>query len=419
MRDRSGKILLIDLDASVSFSKRQHAGAKYSSAYIPPEMIILDLNDNELKVRSESDGIPIKDLLVATPQFDMWSLGVVMYQLCTNEPLFLSNSNDNVDEIRLKLLHEIPDAWKQSKMNKITDIKARNLISKLLSKDPMKRPLTSAVLNHPFLSGKSGQKSAYDVYLSYRDSCDATNAERIYNLLTKKGLKVWWDKKRLTDNIDWEEGFCDGLVNSRSFVCIISESAISNSFKLLTESSPCDNMLLEYQLALELRNIGFIEYIHPVFIGNKSDKNEDFFDKFQFECLKNFPKVKVNTVVDKLSSHFDHRALGSPNNPTITVNEVITLIKANEDSFVEENGIKSFNNVSESISNMLLQSKESDLLIDNNIIEKVEEEIENIDSLEYKKLKEILFKHKSENKLLKEKLNDILIEKNGIQKTKK
>ena len=368
MRDRNGKIILIDLDASVSFNQKQYAGAKYSSAYIPPEMILFDENlEKKFKIRSVGDNVEIDHLIVATPQFDMWSLGVVMYQLCTNEPLFLSDGNDNMDEVGLKLLADFPDLWKQSKMNKIIDMKARNLISRLLSKDPMKRPLTVAVLDHPFLSGKSttsrmvGQEPAYDVFLSYRVWCDAIYVDRIYDLLIAKGLKVWWDKKCLAAGVPWEDGFCDGLVNSRSFVCIISEAAVSESFSSLTETSPCDNVLLEHQLAIELRGMGFIEYIYPIFIGNISNKEKEIFHKFQFKCIENFPKITVNSVIDKLTNHLNRQALGSPNNPTITVNEVMSLINANQGGFIQENGIQSFHNITESIYDMLLKPNETSI----------------------------------------------------------
>ena len=45
------KIKLIDLDASASFNRGEYAGAKYSSGYVPPELLYLD-QDGHPKVRT-------------------------------------------------------------------------------------------------------------------------------------------------------------------------------------------------------------------------------------------------------------------------------------------------------------------------------------------------------------------------------
>lgn len=45
------KIKLIDLDASASFNRGESAGAKFSSGYIPPELLYLD-QDGHPKVRA-------------------------------------------------------------------------------------------------------------------------------------------------------------------------------------------------------------------------------------------------------------------------------------------------------------------------------------------------------------------------------
>ncbi len=59
--------------------------------------------------------------------------------------------------------------------------------------------------------------------------------------------------------VSWEEGFCDGLVKSRIFLPLLSKGVLSN-FEKLRADSYCDNVLLEYNLALELRERGLIWY---------------------------------------------------------------------------------------------------------------------------------------------------------------
>ena len=82
-----GVFRLIDFDASVSYFDKQYVGAKYSSAYCPPE--ILESVDTTIFVRTyktDAFGAPIQSdlpysLLVAHPSYDMWSLGVTLYQV--------------------------------------------------------------------------------------------------------------------------------------------------------------------------------------------------------------------------------------------------------------------------------------------------------------------------------------------------
>ena len=73
-------------------------------------------------------------------------------------------------------------------------------MSQLLNKDPKKRTTMTNIAAHPFLTGKhtfsrlKGDRALKDIFLSYRVSSDAKNAEAVYNHLTAKGFSVWWDK---------------------------------------------------------------------------------------------------------------------------------------------------------------------------------------------------------------------------------
>ena len=94
---------------------------------------------------------------------------------------------------------------------------------------------------------------------------DAKHVEDIHDQLTKRGWRVWWDKRCLEAGKDWEKGFCAGLVQSRVFVPVMSPDALKSTLQLL-EDSPCDNVILEYKLALELRKQKLIEHIVPVYV---------------------------------------------------------------------------------------------------------------------------------------------------------
>ena len=67
-------------------------------------------------------------------------------------------------------------------------------------KDASKRPDTSHALTHPFLSGKRTvrmmvEEAEFDIFLSYRVNSDSHHRALMYEMLTEKGLRVWWDKK--------------------------------------------------------------------------------------------------------------------------------------------------------------------------------------------------------------------------------
>ena len=86
-----GSFRMIDFDASVSYRDKQYVGAKYSSAYCPPEMLARVSTDSDSTIcvrtyRTDMSGLPIQidlpySLLLAHPSYDMWSLGVTLYQV--------------------------------------------------------------------------------------------------------------------------------------------------------------------------------------------------------------------------------------------------------------------------------------------------------------------------------------------------
>ena len=221
------------------------------------------------------------------------------------------------------------------------------------------------VLDHPFLSGKAatrliGSSPPFEVFLSYRVAADAKKVEMFYNALTAAGKKVWWDKKCLLNGMPWEEGFCKGLINSRAFVCLISADAINHStntrssFTKLTKDSPCDNVLLEHQVALELRDQGMLEYIFPVFIGSENASDPTKVDRFDFSNLAGLSNtVVVDAVLEKMREHMDREALGSPLHPQRTVKQTMDAITANQGGFMEGDIQASVDSITQGIVDML------------------------------------------------------------------
>ena len=154
----------------------------------------------------------------------------------------------------------------------------------------------------------------YDVFLSYRVDSEKHNVEKLYNRLTSMGLKVYWDKKCLKPGEKWEGmqlchehfthplhacslhphittplcipihlttssgGFCTGLAKAKVFIPLLSKEGINNpdrpwqNFSKLTESSPCDNVFLEYRMALDLCKRGLVDTVFPVFFPDAITK---------------------------------------------------------------------------------------------------------------------------------------------------
>ena len=369
----SGQWKLIDLDAACVIGQ-EPVGHKSSSAYVPPEAIYIDETTDSACVRSVvavNKGEENYELLTAHPSFDVWSLGCILYQMCTTDvkPLFQGGQDDNLVGVRkgvdnLFALAEWNPALKADKLADVLDKLARNLLSQMLHKDPLQRPTLSRVLAHPFLSGTKvarlvGEKPKYDVFLSYRVASDAHHVEKLYNLLTAQGFKVYWDKFCLLPGVDWEQGFCEGLVSSRAFVPLLARDAINHpdkawqNFSKLTPTSKCDNVFLEHRLAVELQGLGLIEKIFPVFIGNMDAATLEYSHYFGSGCHPSLSEVTVKSVEEKLRHHMESQALGTPVVPDRTVASVVGAITACQGAFIEGPADATFAAAAASIAKML------------------------------------------------------------------
>lgn len=80
--------------------------------------------------------------------YDIWSLGVFMYELCTGSSQFDGKTP-------IEITKYLPDY--QPTLDDIPDARMKDLISQCLQKDPKKRPSSTQVLLHPyFLTTKLG-----------------------------------------------------------------------------------------------------------------------------------------------------------------------------------------------------------------------------------------------------------------------
>jgi ankyrin repeat protein/serine/threonine protein kinase len=368
-------------------SQHHCVGSKFSSAYMPPEMVHVE-HDKCGDLRATCCGDEF--LVPAAPSFDVWSVGMILYELCVGETLFHANGQDNIDEEQLLALYHWTDEFKQKRLNKIKDKVARNLISQLLSKDPSKRLPVTRVLAHPFITGKPftrlvGQAPLYDVFLSYRVATDQCHARELYRLLTDvHHLKVFWDVVSLQPGVPWDEGFCDGLVQSRVFVPLLSRGALK-TLPDITAEAPCDNVLLEYRLAQEFRGLGLLEFVFPVFIGD-CDSSKDssdgrgesgsecYSDYFQSGChpalssagggkrekeeegeggASRGGSVVVRSIEGQVTRQLERLSLGAPLQSQVDVRSTVASVTSNQGSFIKGKYGEALDFTAETLRNMV------------------------------------------------------------------
>lgn len=301
--------------------------------------------------------IIVIELIPASFAIDYWALGVLMAVIYSGSSLFKSDmTTDNIsDALSLTTLMEWSSKTKADILTSIqTNLEkeqenednrdivghhsksfrnARNLISILLSKNPAHRPSCEKILKHPFFTNTnpirlSDEEASFDVFISYRVASDSSRAQFLYKRLTAAGLKVWFDQECLKDGKNWKIGFAEGLINSRVFVCLISRDAIepedpSRRITCLKPTSPCDNVILEWRLSLELHDRGMIQHIYPIFVNNRADGT---FERYQRPPFTKENHVVVKEIEDTLSSLLDDAGLGSPSRLSTSVQQVYNSI---------------------------------------------------------------------------------------------
>eukprot|EP01046_Picozoa_sp_COSAG06_P021229 COSAG06_NODE_1586_length_9011_cov_83.566652_3_plen_866_part_00 len=143
-------------------------GKKTSTAYSPPELA---------RVRASGG----EQLQIASTSFDVWSLGVMLFELCTGRTLFRQDtSNDDLlmDEDKDTLCAwqeisetELEEVFASSEAGDIADIKrhdAKHLIRWCLQGDPLQRPDVKEMLEHRFLNTPSAGPPAELTPASWR-----------------------------------------------------------------------------------------------------------------------------------------------------------------------------------------------------------------------------------------------------------
>jgi ankyrin repeat protein/serine/threonine protein kinase len=246
VRNHDDRMLLIDLDASANVSKL--FGVKCSTACAPPEMLYRDEADGILKFR-RADVNP----LVASLAYDMWTLGVLMYYLCSGQTLWQADFEDNIVDYRDMIdLAEWNQRAKNAKLTKIAHPLALNLISQLLVKDPFLRPDILVVLRHPFLTGK-GTGFDEDQVSDVQDESSGTDIDRSLDeqeVLKQELMKTRNEKQKIARELE-------ELTRGNEALSLNHESLIETHKNTLEEKESLSKLNLEL-----LQKISCLEQAH-------------------------------------------------------------------------------------------------------------------------------------------------------------
>ncbi len=114
---------------------------------------------------------------------DCWSLGVILYVMLCGFPPFYDEDNEKLFSLIQDAQFDFPSPyWDTISEN------AKELIRKLLVKDPSKRLSANEILNHPWLTGTNSenqlkfQTHEYQKYKSIR---------LVNNILIFRNMRLW------------------------------------------------------------------------------------------------------------------------------------------------------------------------------------------------------------------------------------
>jgi hypothetical protein len=131
----------------------------------------------------------------------------------------------------------------------------------------------------------------HDIFISYRVKSEKHLAVRLQLELSVQELPngkhpvVFLDEVCLQDGEDWRTGFLKGLQHSKLALLLVSEEGLERT---MSANMAEDNMLLEYEYALEARKANKMKVL-PLLVKNKDHT------KFSIFSTERFPAAKHNS----------------------------------------------------------------------------------------------------------------------------
>lgn len=136
-------VKVADFGFAKNFGEEKLVTSCGSPGYVAPEVLTEDTYTNAV---------------------DMWSVGVIVYILLSGYPPFYDDSPPKIFKKITEVKYDFDDpAW-----DGISDV-AKDLIRKLLVKDPAERLTASAALKHPWLAGEASEKDLEGSMIKLRE----------------------------------------------------------------------------------------------------------------------------------------------------------------------------------------------------------------------------------------------------------
>ena len=132
-----------------------------------------------------------------------------------------------------------------------------------------------------WLRPKGLREDGYDVMISYRwttkqgggidsELVDGLFHKLCHELVGVRPVHVFVDRERLVTGRDFKADFSQAVVTSTVLVLIVSKAALQKMKTLQPDSE--DNVLLEWTIVAELKEIGALHYVVPVMMGDILDE---------------------------------------------------------------------------------------------------------------------------------------------------
>ena len=214
------------MDASASLGDL--IGSKSSSAYAPPECQYSAQRKQMLPIPAEKS-------------FDIWSLGVIIFELCAGEKLFRQDMcNDELaedaDRTRLQVWHTADDevlepvfALAEAEATDQHKQDAKSLIRWCLKGNREERPTVQEMLDHPFLADHTTKAvempMKYFGFLSHSQIDASGTVSTLYHLCKQKGLHCWIDMRQKVLTL---EGMRQGVRDSDTFMLVLTEHVLNS-----------------------------------------------------------------------------------------------------------------------------------------------------------------------------------------------
>jgi hypothetical protein len=185
----------------------------------------------------------------------------------------------------------------------------------------------------------TGFRQSYDVFISYRWTLfDTEILQAIFPIISailfgkhNRPVQPFLDRHHLQDGQNFSDEFSSALINSTGILPVVSCVALERMLSLTPESN-VDKVLLEWTLALEIKDKKGTFFVLPLVVGKVSPErklsNGSFSTSlFQEGIIQQLPQVVCNKTVAKAKAILlKHGMTPSANLDTHTVRQTVEEI---------------------------------------------------------------------------------------------